>query len=253
MASDRSGSAKRMARRCLISLPLGFVLTVGVPYLPFHSIMPSSWTQSPIQLQVVEGTGAWWSVQRFDTWCLASINASAFVSQDAAIEQQSMLVSMSQSRRDIRPLSVTGYLLITDMTPRLPGWSSFRALEMNVYRNSSDGHFSRSVVELAVGWPFRAFHMDMDIGVLANGTMVQKTRGALNIAGTQLAARPIWFGLIANTAIFSTMVFGMFSLTRIYQRRRRARKGLCVECRYSMAGLAANVPCPECGHVTSAE
>lgn len=62
-----------------------------------------------------------------------------------------------------------------------------------------------------------------------------------------LPLRPIWPGLLANTAIFAApwavLLFGVPLARRAVRRKR----GLCEGCGYSRRGLPAGTNCPECG------
>lgn len=59
-------------------------------------------------------------------------------------------------------------------------------------------------------------------------------------------------GLIVNTAFFSTLwwlvVFGPSAIRHTLRRRA----GKCVKCKYDLAGIDADQPCPECGRVEAA-
>lgn len=55
---------------------------------------------------------------------------------------------------------------------------------------------------------------------------------------------PLPLGLAANSLIFALPWFALFTAVPALIRHRRARKGLCRECAYPLAGLHR---CPECG------
>lgn len=61
---------------------------------------------------------------------------------------------------------------------------------------------------------------------------------------------PIPFAI--NTLFYAAIVMACGLLTRRFIHARRRRAGLCPHCRYALAGLPANAPCPECGHATPA-
>lgn len=61
--------------------------------------------------------------------------------------------------------------------------------------------------------------------------------GALNWRETFVPLWMFWGG-----AITAAIVMGPLA------RARRRRRGLCLRCGYSLAGLATEAPCPECGN-----
>ncbi len=66
-------------------------------------------------------------------------------------------------------------------------------------------------------------------------------------------SEPIWSGYLHNTLTLLCLALLLNSLrwiprTPAYFRARRAARGLCPHCGYSLAGLAANT-CPECGSI----
>jgi predicted RNA-binding Zn-ribbon protein involved in translation (DUF1610 family) len=103
----------------------------------------------------------------------------------------------------------------------------------------------------AVGWPFRALWCEDDRAGGAGGAWA----GALSLQSpdrmptlTRLKAlplRPLWPGLLANTAVFSLgwglLLIGLAAL----QHRRRWKQHQCTACGYDLRGLQGR--CPECG------
>ena len=74
-------------------------------------------------------------------------------------------------------------------------------------------------------------------------------------SGITLPIRPIWPGLLLNTAFYGVIVwmlwFTMGLVRRNTRARRRRRHGLCVGCGYDLRGGAIGSLCPECGEGSS--
>jgi hypothetical protein len=109
------------------------------------------------------------------------------------------------------------------------------------------------------GWPFPAAKagvlgiMDpkapaiyrIDWGVQLKSDTTTNSRNSL--ADVRVVPwRPIWTGLLLNTAIFSAAWWALLLVPRTIIARRRSRRGVCPKCGYDLAGLATAV-CPECG------
>lgn len=71
--------------------------------------------------------------------------------------------------------------------------------------------------------------------------------------GIRVPWRPLWPGLVANSAIYGVLAFGLFVVLRRILRRfdprpwLRRRRGLCGECGYNRRGVPSGAACPECG------
>ncbi len=112
----------------------------------------------------------------------------------------------------------------------------------------------------AYGWPCRALLLESEFHYDPVNSAKVSMRGAFPIPhsrnaelqvsrgyGIALPYLPIWPGLLANTAIFAApwavILFGI-PFVRYIIRRARNR---CTRCGYSLHGLPAGSPCPECG------
>lgn len=62
-----------------------------------------------------------------------------------------------------------------------------------------------------------------------------------------LATGILPLGLLANTLTLGTALLLAILATRTAIAHRRRRKGRCPACNYTLTGLPATTPCPECG------
>lgn len=113
-----------------------------------------------------------------------------------------------------------------------------------------EGYESAST--LAQGWPWRALSGVRWESYRSHRTLPVRTDGLVVLAEGKdgpiaIPLRPHWPGLLADVAVFATGWAGVLVLPRACVRWRRARRGWCVECGYSRAGLAEGAGCPECG------
>ncbi len=130
------------------------------------------------------------------------------------------------------------------------------------------------VQTIAYGWPLRAFkaeiwqrwprpdapHQPLHVS-LPNGEISilvpelqppEVIRGGVPIhtsaAGRLiLPTKPLWSGLLADTASFAAAWLLLLTLIPILRSVARRSKGRCPRCNYHRAGLPPTAPCPECG------
>lgn len=57
---------------------------------------------------------------------------------------------------------------------------------------------------------------------------------------------PLWSGLIVNAIVWGSAIGVVPVCIRLVRRRLRDRRGCCIKCGYSLAGLKSDA-CPECG------
>jgi hypothetical protein len=121
----------------------------------------------------------------------------------------------------------------------------------------------------AAGWPWPALYVDWhDINARAASrglsplprrpdfadelNPLRVPAAWLGTNGNLLPYRPIWFGFIANTALYASLwAVVALLLPAAYARwlrGHRARRARCGECGYDRRGLASAASCPECGH-----
>lgn len=117
----------------------------------------------------------------------------------------------------------------------------------------------KNIVSLGYGWPFISLAADYQVlprpsrcvrGIpltfIPQILFYDSWDTYLTVA---LPTRPVWRGVLANTAIYWTACLGMiyfapWARRRIFHHRRGWSKGICPVCAYSVEGLDT---CPECG------
>lgn len=106
-----------------------------------------------------------------------------------------------------------------------------------------------SVLRVESGWPLRSLH-----GCIVGPIQTRQGVGAVvvtrSIEGRSieraLPYRPLWLGLIANTAFYGFTLYLLARMARKLRGLRRVRRGLCPRCRYPI-GMAP--VCTECGNL----
>ena len=102
----------------------------------------------------------------------------------------------------------------------------------------------------AYGWPFRG--MALSRAAYRSPTAARPMfQNMLLVWNYELPVHPYWPGLLANTAIFATLIFLLIGPARWHairplRRTLRERRGRCGVCKYPRP--EPHTPCPECGH-----
>ncbi len=68
-----------------------------------------------------------------------------------------------------------------------------------------------------------------------------------------LPLRPVWSGVLMNSALCAALWWFLLAGPPALRRVLRTRAGRCPKCGYSLHGLAAGSPCPECGGAPGAQ
>ncbi len=117
-------------------------------------------------------------------------------------------------------------------------------------RRAYTGHV-QSIVSSSAGWPCLAASgralMDGTPARFWDEWFPSVTLGPL---AWRVPVRPIWPGLIGNTAFYTAITLGLLVGVRVLRTRRRRARGRCVACNYEFGeGVSA---CPECGLAATA-
>lgn len=137
------------------------------------------------------------------------------------------------------------------------GWDS----QMVLASDSKKSHLSRGnkqrqnyFVFVRAGWPWRC--LEGEARTLKGETSLH---GAVAISSGPLAKsagggqvvyplRPIWAGLLADSALFAAAIGAVWFGVVLIRRRRRSEYGRCGHCGYDLRGQpAGSRRCPECG------
>ncbi|MFO0856280.1 MAG: hypothetical protein U0640_02845 [Phycisphaerales bacterium] len=125
---------------------------------------------------------------------------------------------------------------------------------------------ANSVMEFAIGFPFRAC-WTAEWCQWEHGACMAVGRGPSHwIAIPKLNSRKGWvpiesgfqsefgfptgilpLGFAANTTIYATAWFALLSVPGFIRRRFAKQKNTCPACSYNLQGLPTNASCPECG------
>lgn len=119
--------------------------------------------------------------------------------------------------------------------------------------------FGRDGLEHATGWPMLAGWYSATVSYpptgqafgAAGGIYLKPAPGGRARYAHTLRAlplRPIWPGLLVNTAFYAALWLVALGAARMARRTWRRHRGRCTVCAYDLAGLIGQTrTCPECG------
>ncbi|MEK6700946.1 MAG: hypothetical protein AABZ53_01685 [Planctomycetota bacterium] len=156
------------------------------------------------------------------------------------------------------------------LQPHVEGWRSV-GVDLR-YTFAEDVHSTLfSMCEVRTGWPARtASRFEYRARAFAGGPGVPEdthpwfaglylvdrpildSKGGRTVLTTPVLfpLRPVWPGVLINTACYGVVYFALALGTRHLIRARRRRNGLCVNCRYP---IGSSPVCTECGTPVSNE
>ena len=127
-------------------------------------------------------------------------------------------------------------------------------------RNNLFPLIARRYTRIDAGWPIRSFrgfvinglqepkYFQMNIAKRLTQEEVNVTEVERSVSNTTmqryLPYMPIWFGLIVNTLIYTTVILAIMWLLIAARSKIRLRRKLCPTCKYP---IGVSVVCTECG------
>jgi hypothetical protein len=234
----------RMALRALACITLGALTTAGSIV-----VMAAVPLRAPLKLQEPSSCYIRWRSREMVGVC----SARAY---EAPAYQAYLFAAPTLRTDDYRDFNARGMVPVESFLPSaaLPYADEFlRAGEPMM-------NFRERVIEV-YGWPWPADYSVTDalhgprgrVLSVVTGWPVAEWSHARQFWPDPFPAvipvRPIWAGLVADTAVFActwAMVPALFWLAGAARRRRRAARGFCPFCGYDRKGAPSDA-CPECG------
>jgi hypothetical protein len=222
---------RRAARQVLIFGALGVILNYLVAWglsirADVRSSGPDGWTRT-------ENVSGGWRASR---------QTSRGLDKAGLMWHDEMLAPISSYPSSQNP----------EVSAVLPSWMGLDELPGppgGVVRGDID-----AVIGYAMGWPFRSTRALM-IGGFGHGIqrlgawrspISAPLQPAISKAGLLIPFRPIWPGLLANTAFYGVILWALWFTPGAVRRAMRKQRGACVRCGYELQG-GGQATCPECG------
>ncbi len=149
----------------------------------------------------------------------------------------------------VRPVRTQDSNIPLGTSAQVPAWVAFPpASGPRVYQ----------VDTAATGWPLRAVASESwlytdtagsggarSYEILRHNLVLYSGQGGRII----LPLRPIWPGLLADTALYALSAFLSVASFTAVRARFRCRAGRCPRCNYDLRATPPGAPCPECGAI----
>ncbi len=216
-----------MIRRIACSLAIGVVATIAVCWLLAVTV-----AQPVGALSRPSGIGEGWSY-----WAGRGFGS-------LTVMRISAMFTLDESLR-------SDYLALRRR--EVPRWSAVHDPPTDDMRRNV------TFIEEARGWPMLALRADISLTHAAQAASARSVKWGIVVArgdaqrtaGVVLPLRPIWSGLLMNSAMFGVIAFAVFFLPGIIRRERRSRAGRCVRCGYDLRASKRLSACPECGSASA--
>jgi hypothetical protein len=130
----------------------------------------------------------------------------------------------------------------------------------HAWAENVDGHHYDYRYIVAWGWPARSCWYevrntsprDSRAPTVVEGGFTLSIRGIREerltvFCARALPIRPLWPGLLANTAFYGLILWALWFTAGAVRRGLRRRRGACLRCGYDLRGAEAGTACPECG------
>lgn len=244
--------------RVLISLGVGVVAALGVPFLPLHMVFPDRWLSISKSYRVEAGPNAFWLVTRTSTWNITSDSSVPFRTHARAdserqrLEDGHIAAAQLSEQDDIHPPEFLDRTMALHICRAIgvPDWTSFRAFDPRPFTASTDPEcMDFHAGDVGYGWPFVSL---TGVSISRGGPtgVTMSMSGMVQVGGALIVARPYWPGLLANVVVYFVPAYALIYLGLYIRNARRVRRGLCRECAYDLRGLDGAASCPECGDAT---
>jgi hypothetical protein len=236
----RRGRVRWWAWRAGAAAGLGVVTTVGVAWTA------AAYADIDLQCQTVV-----WVRDESAVWCTARATAlgASMTQWNRGVEAGRPLFEARQGK-DLEEF----WIALPDHVKAGPDRPApTQRLRLGTHPDFWDG------VSLAVeherGWPFRGLYCIYRVpnniapatwhgGIQFRDSTSNPTVGLTVI--DVLPTRPIWSGLILNSALYAAGWGLLLIGPRRARARRRKQRGWCLSCGYDLVGSSSGV-CPECG------
>lgn len=217
--------------RCIWSVVLGLAVSQIAARYPWNPLVDRQ--QMRRETRRVEVNGRSWVMNAQSTWGFTSVMSGVY----APVVHDELLKDGEGDDRDAAR-HVGGWL--QDEVSALIGSISSTDVQM------TDTMRRVTVSGVALGVPCDAFYTVWATGTDDAGNAVNRSVGMIVVRKTMIPAKPRWRGLIANLAVWSTVVYLASGAVTGWRVSRRRGRGLCIVCSYDLAGCTTEL-CPECG------
>jgi len=213
---------RKALTRLLICIVVGLITSVGVAWLAVATVDASS--NGDMEIYATE--------QSFPRWEYVRHQGNSYVRLISIALDRDYLIGLNRDH--------FSHSYIVNKGPR---WSLIRNKPSIEYMS-----LAPLVMETAWGWPMvclvSVFVADQPLltGTIVSGIPLET--GTRRILTDLLPIRPIWRGLVVNTALYAFITWLVIVLLVRVRNSIRRKRGLCIHCRYAVRDLPV---CPECG------